>query len=691
MTSTTLTSKNTFAPAFRKSAKKGLGDMIAVSVLAIIVPVFALIVTFYNNIFAVTYKTEYDVTMGALIVLAIMTVTCAAFSLFVCPKLFKEIYKKQSCDLYFSLPIKRENYFFASYLFGAIINIAALILPTIIYSSLMLAMSTKYVLVTIEWGTIFRVLIPVVIALLTAYTSFIMCAVISGRRIHYYLLALVCVYATSTGLSGILTTINTIWGFTVKSALPLCIDPYMNAVYSAMTESLGMRVLSCAIMVVEIIAMLAAGTLIFKRRRAEVAEVTITGKVVPYIILAFLALAGYMRYCANTPILAIIAGCILAVLLTMAFTGIFYKKVFTKQTGITVAAVCVACTLLIGVVNLPAYSSYVKKLPQASEVESIEISNGSSDEFFTSTFYSIIETFSIDIDGFDSNSAVKITGDEAIAATVKLHEKLIDDKVIKKSKNYSQTALISLLFDAEDFFEGDYSMLYDISLTYHLKSGKTITRTYSVDGDLILDEYYELAKTDEMINNLPSLSISEDRMLSLNVYTNGSDYYYEDDYYYDQEGVGILDSDDYEEDDTYIDEYLKPEHWTNIKSAFVNDLKKMEKDNFLIRFNELNNYRGITNHTYVDGYYSNAVISLMYLKDNTPENVAKDLKSMTPEQLRTGYDNYTYSDYDYAYLNGEKSDLSKVSKYAFIETSDIYVYDDNEEVFNYFKSIGLNF
>ena len=472
MTSTTLSFKSNFAPAFKKTFKQGLLNFISELVLAVLVSVIAIMITFSNYVDQYYVRGEVDITFGAMSVLGIMTVICGFSSLSLAPKMFKEIYKKQSCDMYFSLPIKRRDYYTSAYLLGVIVNVTGLVLSCALYAGIMPAFSNKNVQFTMDLGAFMPVFIAVLMALLAIYSAFVMCAVTAGKKIQYFLLALICLFCTSSALTGVLSNLNQIWGLSVDGFAVMAFDPMNNAINAVFAEGMDKMAALYIVSAIEIVGMFFAGLIIFEKRKAEVAEVTLTGKIIPYILLVDLAVAAYMYFSGTGAVSSIILGIICAVLIAMAFSGIFYKKVFTKKTGITVGAVCLACTVFISCVYFPGHSSYVKKVPDASQVESIEISNVSVNSINLSVLTNLLSEYDLDTDVY---STITVTGEKAIADTIALHQKLVDDNVIEKSQSYTNYNLLTMLMNSSVY--DDYYGTYDVRLTYHLKSGKTLSRT----------------------------------------------------------------------------------------------------------------------------------------------------------------------------------------------------------------------
>lgn len=632
MTSTTLSFKSNFFPVFKKTVKQGLLNIIAVPVLAVISSVFAVMITFQTNYTPGTVTGEYDISFGALILVAVMTVICGFSSLSLAPKMFKETYKKQSCDMYFSLPVKRKDYYISAYLLGALLNVVGLALASVIYIAVMYLLSNKYIQFTIEASSFVIVATGILLALLAIYSAFVMCAVTAGRKIHYLLLALICLLCTSSSITGILSNLNTIWGLSVSTMPAISIDPVNNAICSLLFESTADIISVYIISLIEIVGMFTAGLLIFKNRKAEVAEVTITGKVIPYVLLADLGIAAYFYFSDTGIVFSLISGIVCVVLVTMAFSGIFYRKVFTKKTGITAIAICLAGTVFVSSVYFPDYTGYVKNIPEAEEVESIEISNIYNSSVYLSPVLNFISEYSYSSGAIDT---LTVTDKDAIADTIALHNKLVDDEVIKESEVFSSNySLLTMILNDEYYSLYEYADTYDCRITYTLKSGKTLSRTYSVVSNLVADEYAELMKNDEILNQLRAFAASEEDFLYATVDTSdynysSYDYDYETDYY------------------DYYDQLLTFDSYENFKSTYMSELKDLNTADFTDLFYTLNDYEGLYYYDYSDDYSDYYYVDQVYLTlytidENASDSVKNQLRSLSVSELQKLVDSYDF-------------------------------------------------
>lgn len=650
MTSTTLSFKSNFSGAFMKTFKQRLVDMIILLAAAVIIPIGAVIITLNNNLLRTGYSSygKSDITSGTTTIIILMAFVCGFYSLSIAPKMFKEIYKKQSCDLYFSLPIKREVYFCANYLYGLLNNIVAFVIAPIIYISVMPLLSTSKLQFVFDWHSLVPEMIAILLAVLVCYSMFVMCAVTAGKRFHYLVLSIILMLCTSGAISGIIVNLNSIWGLWVKSYIPMSIYPVQNAMNSLFTENILWLSL---ISVIEIIASFFAGLVVFKKRSAEVAEVTLTGKVIPYVILSVLLTGAYFYFSGiGIAILSVACGIFATVLLTMAFTGIFYKKVFTKKTGITAIAVCVVCSLFIVAVYVPDYNAYVKSVPDADDVESVTISGFEGKNVYLSSVLNILNTS--DILMYEYSDGIRIEQSENIEKAISFHQRLIDDDVIKESRSIVDSTLINMLFFGYD----EPLQTYDCRLEYKLKSGKTLSRVYSVNSKLIYNEYIALMQNEEVLRQLTAFGISNEDFLYAVVDTSFS-------------------TDEYEYYEELYNQSLAVEDYQELCDIYISDLLKSGGGNFIRATNTLginyysNNYSDVTSTP-------SAYVTIKYIRPDAPNEIRQKLKSMSPAELERGWVMW---------------DFSEGSLFEYVDFECFEIFHINVNTMNYLVDKGIEF
>lgn len=672
MTSTALKSKGNFAPAFKKVFKQRAVNSIVLLIVTVLISVAGEIMTFYDNMpfYSVNGKEIIDITEDASMMMLAMAAVCGLFSLITAPEMFKEIYKKQSCDHFFATPIKREEHFCASFLYGVLANIAAFAVSAVVFILPMIMYQSKKGGFTVQ-ATFFKSFVPILLAVLAIYSAFVMCAVAAGKRFHYMLLSFICLFSTPVAFEGIVSVINRIWGFYISPALFTAVSPAENAFCSLFTEKpLGY----CIISIVEIAGMFAAGLILFKRRKAEVAEVAVSGRVVPFIILAVMTTAAYMYIGAGRiALIGIICGCVFAVITAMIFTAILYKAPFTKKTGITTACVCVVCSLIMGIINFPSYSSYVKNVPDAEDVESVTLTDLYSD---TAIYDSAFLLGGYNDEYEEINKGLEIKSPESIEKIIEFHKNLVSDDTIKVSQQYLSLNPFNL-FDYIFGTNYDYNYYGDYScrLDYKLKSGKTLSRTYTgVSTKYLRRSFVELMKTEEMFSQIKPLNFDEDEILYIDI--SGS---YDGLSYEGSDGYTFR----YENDDEYFDyatREIDKKYYPKLIEAYKEDVLNGSSDErFCDMLNTSSDIGFYIDYSSYDGYYSdNSIdITVCTISDSaTKEQVAR-IKAMKPDEIKKHCD----WGYDETSAQWELMDT--------IEASTISVYRFDENTIDYLRSIGV--
>lgn len=652
MTSTILTPKSNFGSVFKQSVKRCVPHLISIFVVNILASVVAVSLTFsrYSDYLAEFIKkrsTETaELTAETLYLLGLVCMLCGFFSLFASVRMFKEIYSKRACDFYFSMPIKRETYFTANFLFGALVNIVAVIIPVIIYVSVFKSVNGSFFLFDDEY--IAKVVCAVVLALLAMYSAFMMCAVISGKKIHYVLLSLICIFCPSVASSGVVIRLNDIWGYYASAGLPNSISPPMNVFNSVFSSGTDLLKYLVIISIVEIIGMFTVGYLVFKARKAEVAEVSLTGNIAPYFLLALFVLSGFMY--ANTltnEISTALIGIVFAVISGLLFSAIFYKKAFTKKTAVTTGVVCLVCVIFVCLVYLPGYDKYVKYVPNADQVEKVEILNPPMDNYYGSTLLNELVNFGDSDDG--TKPIYTITNEKSIEDAINIHKKAVEDDTISKCKK--------MVMSPFDTYFADYSSFetYDFNIVYTLKDGSKVERTYSVLTECLNDEFLKLMRNkDVLVQNCPFYK--DDSLLFATLeYYDFTDYdeteYYDDTEYYGETEIYVY------------DKILNADQCNGFLDSYMDDLVKVDDDKLLYNL-YYNSFNGLY-FPAPEGEYSQGVanINFYYIDENATAQDVEKIKNMTPDEIIQKYYNYSFE--------SENEPISYVNSYSF----DVFDYE----------------
>lgn len=623
MTSTASKPKNYTSLAFKRAFKGTLVN----TVLALGASVVSVIIAFSSTASDIAlsganynHDSEYftvEIMPPVVLVLALIT---GFFSLTTVPRMFRQIYKKQSCDSYFSVPIKREEYFVANYFYGFLVNIVCFVLPLAVYLGAIQATKSNL----IDLGYVLKFASVFMLAVLAMYSAFVVCAVISGKRIQYLILSLICLFCTSTMLTGIATKICSIWGFSGDLTLLNALSPIDNAIAGAYfyegVEADNVIPL-IIISLVEIIGLFIAGYIAFKKRKAETAESSLSGKVIPYVILAILVGAAFFFSATGTGAVDIVVGIALATLMAMAFSGIFYKKVFTKQTLITLIGVCAVFTTLSIVVMLPVFNGYVKYVPEAGEVDSVEFCSVSHSGSYTG----FSELLGTNVGYTDFGEEIIFVEQENIEKIIALHNKSIEDEAIKTTRKKNNRSWLRIMLFIDSLYGYDYIPDTSYRIKYNLADGSTVERVYSVSNNLVTKEYYDVFQNEEALWQLEPMKYDNEKFLGVecSVYNSGDEYL--------EESVELVNFD--------IEQY---------KKALVKDYLSMQRTTFISEFDSFESaYYGMYYGMYYDydEYYPVCNVDLYFANDDITDEELAEYKKMPTSRLL----NAIYEDYDKNY------------------------------------------
>lgn len=623
MTSTASKPKNYTSLAFKRAFKGTLVN----TVLALGASIVSVIIAFSSTAADIAlnganynHDSEYftvEIMPPVVFVLALIT---GFFSLTTVPRMFRQIYKKQSCDSYFSVPIKREEYFVANYFYGFLVNIVCFILPLAVYLGAIQATKSNL----IDLGYVLKFASVFMLAVLAMYSAFVVCAVISGKRIQYLILSLICLFCTSTMLTGVATKICSIWGFSGDLTLLNALSPIDNAIAGAYfyegVEADNVIPL-IIISLVEIIGLFIAGYIAFKKRKAETAESSISGKVITYVILAILVGAAFFFSATGTGAVDIVVGIVLATLMAMAFSGIFYKKVFTKQTLITLICVCAVFTTLSIVVMLPVFNGYVKYVPEAGEVDSVEFCSVAHSGSYTG----FSELLGTNVGYTDFGEEIIFVEQENIEKIIALHNKSIEDDAIKTTRKKNNRSWLRIMLFIDSLHGYDYIPDTSYRIKYNLADGSTVERVYSVSNNLVTKEYYDVFQNEEALWQLEPMKYDNKKFLGVecSVYNNGDEYL--------EESVELINFD--------IEQY---------KKALVKDYLSMQRTTFISEFDSFeSSYYGMYYGMYYDydEYYPVCNIDLYFANDDITDEELAEYKKMPTSRLL----NAIYEDYDKNY------------------------------------------
>ncbi len=666
MTSTSSSSK--FIAAFKKLLKRrwaGAAIIFALSnISAVVASVFMLSYYLGNNSTLLSdassraindvvkepldLSVEYSAFCGALCIFI------GIYCLFQCPKYFGEIYKKRSCDYYFAAPITRGEYFNSAFLFGAIVVSLSYVSGALLNLAILKSIVKAGIIVD------FNSCISMLLALLAAFALLLLCAVLSGKKLHYFVLAFIALAIAPLALTGISSNVNNLWGVIRPSDAMAAFSPAGNAICAYLNDieyfgNYGSAKLLIIISAVEIIAFYITGLIVFKRRKAEVAEVSLSGKIVPFLFLAVVQVYAFMRLGRlNFYAFIIGGGIIVAVITTMVFTAIFYKKVFTKGTLITLACTSAACIIFLSALYLPKHNSFVKYVPEADEIESVEFTEDdwAYSDYNTSIFNRLVASYA-----YDYATTYSITSSEAIEKTIALHEAVVSDDVISRRYLDYTNPLDSDNEDENDYYYSDTGF----EIKYHLKDGSTVARQYCVNARFIIDELRALMRTQELIRQTSPYNADLSKLAFAGV-----------------QAFDLTPQID-EDGDVYYENYFYTTEATEITADYAELLECIIADradesiNFsssdsLIQYYQDSNYNSLAQHNV-------ATIGIYLYSDDASQKYNDKIAAMSWEEFAR------YRESDWYYEGDFVSD--EMEEYY------IDVFDEDTRTIEYLKSIGI--
>ena len=564
--------------------------------------------------------------------------------------LFREIYTKRSSTFYFSMPIKRGVYFNANMIFG----LTSLLLSYIILACVPIAIikgnaAYQAGLYVFEIPTFLNHITIAALCVAVAYAAFLLCAALAGRTWQYLVLCYIIVQAGNL-FTNFRAYLNTVWGFYIESSFSWLVSP--SAVYTNIFGELLENPLKYYIaLAVQFAVLYAVGYTVFKKRKPEVAEVSLTGKIVPPVLITLCLLTVSFAFLSLGMSISLIKLCLavgVTLLATVILSAIFYRKAFTKST-----LLCFIITVAVTVVTFAAVEfipniNFKNYVPEASKVESVTLeenvdfgNEGALPSKLLAVMFEFLPEESLYAEQI--GEPYTFTSDEAKAKVEALHNKMIAQSTIDNA--YS-----------EDYYYHGY---YSVKLVYHLKDGKTVTRSYCVGTMDVYQEYIDLMKTEEAIRQTVSDFFKDKEIMYMGIDEYASDEEMEDENY-DWELYPYIRPTVYvslDEYDTLLDMIVKdrlnePESVfadLGLSSAFdIFDLNDYYRDeNFWsLGFDEDEDDEDETEvNDYVD--YRDISIRVSVLSENATEEQKELLKNMTAEEMAEYEDKIFNGFYDH--------------------------------------------
>lgn len=552
---------------------------------------------------------------------ALLCIANGAMTIYTC---LKEMYSKRGSDFFFAMPVKRSTYLNATYALTAVSSLISFAAQAVIISVFMLV-NSRYG-VSADAKSLMGIAVTLILIVLSAISVFMFCAMISGKMSQY---AMFCAFTVLIGflIATCAYCVNYVWGFWNDiSRAGAIFSPLGGLIYLLKKQEFGFDLFVSVVSGVQAILFFALSQILFKKRKTEVAETTVSGFAFPLIMLALLqasiimiiTLIGY----ENLKITAIIS-IVFALLGTLGFGFKWFRRAHVKYVFISLAVVLALSCSFIYVTKNVSFNSYVNYVPEIGEVESAEVYETYGGFGMDGVFAEYLEN-----DYETRGRSGELTSEEAISALINLHKKVANDEFKKNS----------------DLKYGTWSVRF----TYTLKNGKKVVRYYELPTNNIEEEFVSLMKTPDMIKNIYPMSLDDKDILFIKT-----------------DKVGVSDY-----DNPY--DYYKADDYTQFKQAVAKDFVADDNQkNFLSRISYNNSYFYRYEYdVYVDedaldteipaedDFWGNAWI--YSFTEDAPEEFKEKVRAMTPEEIMELYQSYNI---EYAqYINNRDIAIYQTDK-----------------------------
>jgi len=551
--------------------------------------------------------------------------------LFLSLKMFREIYSRRASDAFYSMPVTRGEYYAGNALFG-MLHIAFLLISIIAVAVIFGKLpffDTAYNVLHIR--PFIAHMLMAAAGLVFAFALFMISAVLCGRRWQAVAASVLVFFSVTAFMGGICSHMNSVYGYyTMASGDAFGV---LLALFNG-GESVSLAVQSIFKLAVAVM-LLAVGYFVFKNRKAEVAEQSLSGRIVPALLLASVLFGMFMAFAdySGRLYIEIAIGAAACVVSSVIFCAVFYKKVFTKDAAIVCAVVCAAsAAFVIGADKLPQATGYTDYIPAAEEVAYAEFEESSDNYAYSNSFYNFMDNLMYSENFYydsETEDKFKLTQQDSIDCVLKLHAKAVDDVVMDKFAAYH---------DPEQDFDVDDNW-YSFRLTYHLKNGKRIIRSYAVFSKDIMAEYADFLRTDEVIEQSFPFSLDKDTILFARV----------EEPYEETVTADTYDaSSEYEDMDYSVaysaDSYFTLENYDEFFSLLKQDVKARDDYGAVMQSSTM---FYIMNDKYMK---NEQYIYIYYFDKDTPDALKEKFRKMTPVQA----ENYVYNDNEDFYLKSDQ-------------------------------------
>lgn len=391
---------------------------------------------------------------------AAVTPIVLLFTLIVSAMLFSYLHKKRSADLFGALPLKRN-----SLLCAQLLSALTIILAPLILMWLLSVLWVPYDFSHNPQSMLFDFLLALLICVVSCLSFSLFCAVCAGTTFDMIvsILFLNIIYPAAVFLFTWFTACM-LPGFgsgVLKATFVTALCPF-GAVFDGYTASGGGLTAYYCWWAFFTVAMLTASLLLNRKRRAEHAETSFAYKA-PALAIRFIAtmacgiafgwiLSSIFYFGEKTNVLAFLIGLLIGSFVChLILEAIYFRgfKGLKKSLIYYGAAALVTVVLYLSLAG--GFFGYVTRVPLADEVDNVSIS--------------AIDVNAYDFEGMEDDS-VTLREPENIQNVIGLHRQYIG--YINATNSYSPPNPLNFLSG-----RGGYN------ITYHLKDGRTITRSYT--------------------------------------------------------------------------------------------------------------------------------------------------------------------------------------------------------------------
>lgn len=433
------------------------------------------------------------------------SVICFIQGIILAVVLFREIYSKRAVDFMFALPVKRGTYYNANVIFG-LLNIV--VSHSIYAAAVFLTFSSRMKMFDFNYYLKLMAVSFAVSAAVFAVSVF--SAVLSGSVWHYIFVNGIAMLAVCLGAIGAVGYLNSIWGFQIDTANALYASPY--GIFMLEISYADNHIfLKAAFAFVQMVVAYTAGLFVFKRRKAEIAENALSGKFIPAVMIT-ICLLSEILLCLSVVeakmYARILAAMLLTVVTAVVLSAIFFRKALVLSIVKCFGAAALISAVLIVCVEIGPSEKYISYIPEPDEIDqAVVYSYGSYGmSSITDILYGVSPldnpyNTAYGDDGEESRYKYKFASDEAKEKLFALHSKMISDET--RNNVYSDA-----------YYENGYSSL---KIEYILKNGRKSTRFYCVAASDICNEFADLLKTEEGINQVDPFNMKKEDMLYSNI------------------------------------------------------------------------------------------------------------------------------------------------------------------------------